>query len=66
MVLKTNRKDIGRSKLSLIFGSCRIAFVISCAMLFLQHLDSYSYRFYCSELESVEIFGKKIQDGGDI
>jgi hypothetical protein len=28
-------------------------------MLFLQLLKSDSYRFLCSELESVEIFGKK-------
>jgi hypothetical protein len=28
-------------------------------MMFSQHLDGDSYRFSCSELESVEIFGKK-------
>jgi hypothetical protein len=35
-------------------------------MMFTQHLDGDFYRFSYSELESVEIFGKKIQDGGDI
>jgi hypothetical protein len=30
------------------------------------NLDDDSYRFLSSELESVEFFRKKIQDGGDV